>query len=70
MLPHDELGHAIARVEISLQRPWLIPELYTKNSADNSLHKWIENAELFVGNYEKELLEVVGVNPTCLQATR
>jgi len=57
---HD-LPQATSRVEIALTKPWLIPELYNTPNADATpVDNWIANAEAFVSNYEKELLQVLG----------
>jgi hypothetical protein len=57
-----ELSHAISRSYITIQKPWLIPEIYNffPNADATSAEKWIENAKTFIGNYENELLQLCG----------
>ncbi|WP_162915371.1 hypothetical protein [Paraflavitalea soli] len=59
----DDLSFAMARLELCLEQPWLIPELYQLPQATiYSSRQWIENAEMFITGIEREWLESTGMS--------
>ena len=57
----DDLSFAMSRLELCLEQPWLIPELYQMPQATiYSARQWIENAEMFITGIEREWLESTG----------
>jgi hypothetical protein len=58
------LSHAISRSYITLQKPWLIPEIFNFPNTDvQDVKKWIANAKAFVTSFENELLQIIGDYP-------
>jgi hypothetical protein len=56
----EDLPHAMSRAEIIRKKPWLIPELYNTPYKELSfLTFWLDNANIFISNYENELLQIV-----------
>jgi len=63
-LSKDKLPHTIARMAITQNKPWLIPEIFNDRNADTTdVKNWIENAESFISDFENELQQSLGGGP-------
>lgn len=60
------MGRAISRAVLAEKKPWLIPELYfsdAPNRGFETIDQWVGNLEIFVQQFETELLVSLGGQP-------